>query len=318
MLRDVQVRDDGSVDVTITPTYSGCPAMQTIEDDVRAALRDAGHPTVRVSTVLSPAWSTDWMSEDGRRKLREYGIAPPNPTSGARAGGPVPLTLGARPDVVAVPAVRVDAHHGADPVRLDVLQGAVAVRVLPGAVRPLQGDLMTSESAPGFGTTSTAPQVSARTHASFNPLRLKEIGQLTNSVRDPDVRRPGRAARGVPVHPRSAPDPADHHRRRGGAAQLLDLRGAVVRAAAGGREVVGGRGVLQPRPHRPVGRRRPGRDDPGGAVRRPARPDPAQGVRRDRRRQRDHPGDVDPAGRARDGAAAAPSPWSTATGTAAP
>jgi ring-1,2-phenylacetyl-CoA epoxidase subunit PaaD len=77
--------------------------MQTIEDDVRTALRAVGHPTVRVTTVLSPAWSTDWMSEDGRRKLREYGIAPPNPTSGVRHDGPVPLTLGVRPDVVACP-----------------------------------------------------------------------------------------------------------------------------------------------------------------------------------------------------------------------
>src|SRR5206468_4011026 len=68
VLRDVQVGDDGSVDVTITPTYSGCPAMQTIADDVRTALTDAGFSPVRVTTVLSPAWTTDWMSEDGRRK----------------------------------------------------------------------------------------------------------------------------------------------------------------------------------------------------------------------------------------------------------
>ncbi len=73
ILRDVQV-EDGRVVVTITPTYSGCPAMQEIEADVRAAL--AGHD-VEVRTVLSPAWTTDWMTEDGRRKLREFGIAPP-------------------------------------------------------------------------------------------------------------------------------------------------------------------------------------------------------------------------------------------------
>jgi ring-1,2-phenylacetyl-CoA epoxidase subunit PaaD len=103
VLRDVQVAEDGSVDVTITPTYSGCPAMQTIADDVRTAVGQAGFGPVRVSTVLSPAWTTDWMSQDGRRKLREYGIAPPNPTSGVRRDGPVPLTLGLRPGVVPCP-----------------------------------------------------------------------------------------------------------------------------------------------------------------------------------------------------------------------
>ena len=89
ILRDVEV-DGQHVVVTITPTYSGCPAMQEIEHDVRAAL--AGYD-VEVRTVLSPAWTTDWMSEDGRRKLREYGIAPPE----RRPSGPVLVTLGARP-----------------------------------------------------------------------------------------------------------------------------------------------------------------------------------------------------------------------------
>ena len=63
--------------VTLTPTYTGCPATAVIAGDVEAALRAAGADRVRVRTVLSPAWSTDWISEDGRRKLREYGIAPP-------------------------------------------------------------------------------------------------------------------------------------------------------------------------------------------------------------------------------------------------
>ena len=77
--------------VTITPTYSGCPAMQEIEADVRAALAAHGHPDVEVRTVLSPAWTTDWMTEDGREKLRAYGIAPPE----RRAAGPVLVQLGA-------------------------------------------------------------------------------------------------------------------------------------------------------------------------------------------------------------------------------
>ena len=100
VLRDVQVHD-GRVVVTITPTYSGCPAMQEIEHDVRTALAGHGWHDVVVRTVLSPAWTTDWMSEDGRRKLREFGIAPP----AARAAGPVLVQLGARPGRSASPAV---------------------------------------------------------------------------------------------------------------------------------------------------------------------------------------------------------------------
>jgi ring-1,2-phenylacetyl-CoA epoxidase subunit PaaD len=103
VLREVVVDADGGVDVTITPTYSGCPAMDAIRQDVTTALQNRGFRDVTVRLVLSPAWTTDWMSQDGRRKLREYGIAPPNPTSGVRRDGPVPLTLGLRPGVVPCP-----------------------------------------------------------------------------------------------------------------------------------------------------------------------------------------------------------------------
>jgi ring-1,2-phenylacetyl-CoA epoxidase subunit PaaD len=89
ILRDVQV-EGRSVVVTITPTYSGCPAMREIEADVRAAL--PGYE-VEVRTVLSPAWTTDWMTDAGRDKLRAYGIAPPQ----RRPAGPVPVTLGPAP-----------------------------------------------------------------------------------------------------------------------------------------------------------------------------------------------------------------------------
>ncbi len=85
VLREVTLRDDGSVEVAITPTYSGCPAMSTIAFDIAVALERAGFPDAAVRTVLSPAWTTDWMSEEGRRKLREYGIAPPLPASSRRA-----------------------------------------------------------------------------------------------------------------------------------------------------------------------------------------------------------------------------------------
>lgn len=76
ILRGVRTGTDGVPEVVITPTYSGCPAMGQIEDDVRAALANAGL-TARVVTQLAPAWTTDWMSEAAREKLRAYGIAPP-------------------------------------------------------------------------------------------------------------------------------------------------------------------------------------------------------------------------------------------------
>jgi ring-1,2-phenylacetyl-CoA epoxidase subunit PaaD len=77
ILRDVRVADDGVLEVIITPTYSGCPAMSAIEVNIRAALQEAGIETARVVSVLKPAWTTDWMTEAGRQKLRAFGIAPP-------------------------------------------------------------------------------------------------------------------------------------------------------------------------------------------------------------------------------------------------
>ncbi|MEU9739490.1 1,2-phenylacetyl-CoA epoxidase subunit PaaD [Micromonospora chersina] len=84
----------GRVVVTITPTYTGCPAMDVIRADIRRALAAAGHPDAEVRTVYAPAWSTDWISEGGRAKLAAAGIAPPAPA--ARGGGVVPLTLAVR------------------------------------------------------------------------------------------------------------------------------------------------------------------------------------------------------------------------------
>jgi ring-1,2-phenylacetyl-CoA epoxidase subunit PaaD len=101
VVRDVR-QDGDAVTVTVTPTYSGCPAMEAIRSDIRAALANAGYARVDVRTVLAPAWTTDWISESGRRKLAEAGIAPPGPAP-RRAAGPVPLSLTARPVVVACP-----------------------------------------------------------------------------------------------------------------------------------------------------------------------------------------------------------------------
>ena len=84
VLRDVTI-DQGQVEVAITPTYSGCPAMNMIACEIELALEREGFRDSKVRTVLAPAWTTDWMSEAGRRKLREYGIAPPQAGSSRRA-----------------------------------------------------------------------------------------------------------------------------------------------------------------------------------------------------------------------------------------
>ena len=78
MVREVRETSDSGLEVIITPTYSGCPALPTIEQDIQRTLDQAGFAAVRVQITLSPAWSTDWISEAGRKKLREYGIAPPS------------------------------------------------------------------------------------------------------------------------------------------------------------------------------------------------------------------------------------------------
>ncbi len=94
VLRDVEVDAGGTVRVTITPTYSGCPAMDVIRDDVRAALQSAGFKSVEIITVLSPAWTTDWMSDAGKAKLSAYGIAPPHAV--VPKGAPISLMLSVR------------------------------------------------------------------------------------------------------------------------------------------------------------------------------------------------------------------------------
>jgi ring-1,2-phenylacetyl-CoA epoxidase subunit PaaD len=76
VVRDAQTVK-GEWVITLTPTYSGCPAMKTMEEDILSKLKDKGIDSARVELVLAPAWSTDWLSENGRIKLREYGIAPP-------------------------------------------------------------------------------------------------------------------------------------------------------------------------------------------------------------------------------------------------
>ena len=78
IVRDVKMNDE-ELEVIITPTYTGCPAMDMITTTIKIQLATLGFKKVKVTQILSPAWTTEWMSEEGKRKLKEYGIAPPNP-----------------------------------------------------------------------------------------------------------------------------------------------------------------------------------------------------------------------------------------------
>jgi len=115
IVRDVQVTGPASCAVTITPTYSGCPAMQVIADAVQGALREAGMAQVDIITRLSPAWTTDWMSESGKAKLTGYGIAPPAQKvvdiSGLRSGARPADPLRAGVARHAAPAPQVVCPH---------------------------------------------------------------------------------------------------------------------------------------------------------------------------------------------------------------
>lgn len=85
IVRDVKIHQDDTVEVIITPTYSGCPAMHAIEINIIATLQENGFDKIKVTTVLSPAWTTDWLTEAGREKLKAYGIAPPAGSRSKRA-----------------------------------------------------------------------------------------------------------------------------------------------------------------------------------------------------------------------------------------
>jgi ring-1,2-phenylacetyl-CoA epoxidase subunit PaaD len=100
IVRGLRELDDGTLEVTLTPTYSGCPATEVIEAAVLAALAPLG--PARACTQLAPAWTTDWISDEGRRKLRDYGIAPP----GATATEPAPIRIVRR-----VPCPRCGSTH---------------------------------------------------------------------------------------------------------------------------------------------------------------------------------------------------------------
>jgi ring-1,2-phenylacetyl-CoA epoxidase subunit PaaD len=121
IVRDVRVTADGTVEVDLTPTYTGCPATEVIAADVTTALRAAGAPRIVVRTVLSPAWTTEWMTTAGRRKLREWGVAPPGAVypapPGATGPGPVALALSARCPRCGSPDTREISRFGSTPCK---------------------------------------------------------------------------------------------------------------------------------------------------------------------------------------------------------
>ena len=107
ILRDVTEYEGARVHVQITPTYSGCPAMETIRTDLIESLLTAGYVHVDVEFVLSPPWTTDWITDEGRTKLEHHGIAPPGPRTGA-----VELVLGVRCPQCGSPDTRESSRFG--------------------------------------------------------------------------------------------------------------------------------------------------------------------------------------------------------------
>lgn len=101
IVRDVVEQADGALEIVLTPTYSGCPATEAIEQDVLAAIAAAGLGPAHVRLQRAPAWTTDWISAEGKRKLREYGIAPPGAVA---ADGAQPIRIfGRKADAVPCP-----------------------------------------------------------------------------------------------------------------------------------------------------------------------------------------------------------------------
>ena len=148
IVRDVQWQGDECV-VTITPTYSGCPAMQVIAESVTDALREHGIAKVKLVSQLSPAWTTDWMSAEGREKLKGYGIAPPAQQvidisglgRGSKKRRQAHRYAQAERDL---PQLRLGPHPADQPIRFDPLQGFVQMPGLPRTFRLFQVPLRPS------------------------------------------------------------------------------------------------------------------------------------------------------------------------------
>ncbi len=202
ILRDVRVLPVATpapaVEVDITPTYSGCPALEAIRSDVKDALRGVGVENVRVRTVLAPAWTTDWITADGRRKLAESGVAPPGPAGAPRgpdrSAGPVPLELSVRCPRCGSLGTREVSRFGPTPCTAlrtcgSCLEPFEAVKPLSTgpASSPASSPANTAggaaASVPADGAT-VAAAVADRTvrHAVFHPLRVGLVEELTEDA----------------------------------------------------------------------------------------------------------------------------------------
>lgn len=134
ILRDVEIGDDGTVIVSLTPTYSGCPAMAEMRAGVASRVRSAGFPQVEVHTVLDPPWTTDWITPMGRRRLAEHGIAPPGPAP-RHAGGPILLELSSTRSSVSCP--RCGSPDTEETSRF-AATSCKALRRCPGCLEPFE------------------------------------------------------------------------------------------------------------------------------------------------------------------------------------
>jgi len=132
IVRDVVAHPDG-VEVVLTPTYSGCPATEVIERSVIDAVNEAGLGPARVTLQRAPAWTTDWISESGKRKLREYGIAPPSGEAAVNQDRPIRLV-----PRHAIECPRQQEHRAPVGLRLHRVQVALPLRGLPRTLRILQ------------------------------------------------------------------------------------------------------------------------------------------------------------------------------------
>ena len=130
IVRRVELRPDGAVAVEVTPTYSGCPAMQMIEQEIVAALGANGYDRVELRTVYSPAWTTDWLSDAAKAKLKAYGIAASRPRRRRAGAGSLDVVGASRP----LPLLRLLEHRAQERVRVDGVQGDPLLPGVPAAV----------------------------------------------------------------------------------------------------------------------------------------------------------------------------------------
>ena len=174
ILRSVDYSPGRGVVVTITPTYSGCPAMREIAADVQARLSRAGFERVTVETQLAPPWSTDWITEEGHRKLAAVGIAPPG--TGTRARRPRPADAWPAPRPGCLPALRLARHPADGPVQRHGLQVAAPLQRVRRALRSSEAHMTQTPISPGAGRVTPA----SRRSRDFHRLTVKRVERLTD------------------------------------------------------------------------------------------------------------------------------------------